>query len=249
MFRGLSTAHTLQKVLRHIATNQAGQFDFLVCTGDLVNAASPGTYQTFARLLGLRENPSGQASFPNPLLASLDGLPDLPVYCLPGNHDDHDYFYRQLYPQSVGMGLANAAFVHKGVQFIFLDFGPEVKATAHPETIDFLDRSLQKGLPSIILFHHHLYPIGSAWLDAFIADDAGRFWQTVTGRGVLGIFCGHAHISYEIEVAGIPVMGVRSTAFQFLLQDAPLITLQPPHYRKVTVRDGVMTSELFEVKM
>ena len=69
------------------------------------------------------------------------------------------------------------------------------------------------------------------------------------GAGVLGIFCGHTHISYEIEVAGIPVMGVRSTAFQFLLQDAPLTTLQPPHYRKVTVRDGVMTSELFEVKL
>jgi len=249
LLRGFSPGYAFRTVLNHIAEHLAGQFDFLVTTGDIVNTPTPDAYRTFGRMLGLHNHSSNPARFPGPLLASIVGLRDFPVYCLPGNHDDRADFYRYLYPQTANPGLANAAFVHQGVQFIFLDMGPDVKAKAHPETIDFLERSLQKDMPAIVMLHHHLAPIGSAWLDAFIADDVACFWQTVTGRGVLGIFCGHTHVSYEIEVRGIPVFGVRSTAIPFVLQAEPLIALLPPHYRLVTIHDGVLTSQIFEVEL
>ena len=127
--------------------------------------------------------------------------------------------------------------------------GADVKGQAFVETIDFLDRSLQANLPSVVMVHHHLASIGSRWLDAFIADDIDRFWDTVAGRGVLGIFCGHTHITYEIEVAGIPVFGVRSTAIPFALQNEPLRALLPPHYRLATIRDGVLSTQIFEVEL
>jgi Icc protein len=139
--------------------------------------------------------------------------------------------------------------VHKGVQFIFLDMGPEVKAKAHPETIAFLQLFLQKKMPAIVMLHHAVVPIGSAWLDAFIADDVDRFWQAVKGREVIGVFCGHTHVTYEKEVGGIPVFGVRSTALPFVLQDEPLTALLPPHYRLVTVKDGVLSTRIFEVEL
>jgi 3',5'-cyclic-AMP phosphodiesterase len=247
LLHGFSPGYALRTVLNHIAAHQAGQFDFLVTTGDIVNAPTPHAYRTFGRLFGFHSH--SNARFPGPLLASLDGLRDVPVYCLPGNHDDHENFYRYLYPRSLNLDLANAAFVHKGVQFIFLDMGPDVKAKAHPETINFLERSLLNGLPSIIMLHHHIAPIGSRWLDKFLADDRDQFWQTVAGRGVLGIFCGHTHVSYEIEFEGIRVFGVRSTAIPFVLQDEALIALLPPHYRRVTIQDGVITSRVFEVEL
>jgi Icc protein len=249
LFRGFSTGYALQRVLHHIAENQAGKFDFLVMTGDLVNKPTPDAYRTFGRILGLQDPSANSVRFPEPQPASLAGFDPFPVYFLPGNHDDRQLFYRQLYPQSAEGGLANAAFVHKGIQFIFLDMGPDVKAEAFPETIDFLERSLQKKLPSVIMVHHHLVSIGSAWLDAFIADDIDRFWNAVAGQAVLGIFCGHTHITYEIAVGGIPVFGVRSTAFPFVLQNEPLTALLPPHYRLVTIRDGVLTSQIFEVEL
>ena len=246
---GFSTGYAFQTVLQHIARNQAGKFDFLVMTGDIVNKPTQDSYRPFARLLGLHDQSNNPARFPEPLLASIAGLSNFPVYCLPGNHDDRDNFYRYLYPQTASSSLANAAFVHKGVQFIFLDMGSDVKAQALAETVDFLDRSLQKKMPSVVMVHHHLASIGSSWLDAFIADDIDRFWQTVTGRGVLGIFCGHTHITYEIEVGGIPVFGVRSTAIPFANQDEPLKALLPPHYRLVTIRDGILESKIFEVEL
>jgi Icc protein len=249
LLRGFSPGYAFQTVLRHIAANRAGQFDFLVMTGDIVNTPTPDAYRTVGRILGLPENPSSPACFPGPLRASIDGLRDFPVYCLPGNHDGGEDFYRYLYPQTSNRGLANTSFMHQGVQFIFLDMGPEVKATAHPETIAFLERCLQNEAPAILMLHHHLVPIGSAWLDAFIAEDVDRFWQTVAGKRVIGIFCGHTHISYEMAVGGIPVFGVRSTAIPFVLQDEPLIALWPPHYRLVTIRDGVLTSRIFEVEL
>jgi Icc protein len=246
LIRGFSSAYAFRKVLEHIARHQAGKFDFLVMTGDNVNAATPAAYRTLAGLLGLPADPDPARSFPAPLPARV-GEVSFPVYCLPGNHDDHDHFYRQFFPQSVNLGLANASFVHQGVRFIFLDMGPEVQAQAHPATIEFLGRCLQDKMPAVILLHHHVTPIGSRWLDEFIADDVARFWESVQGQNVLGVFCGHTHISYELKVGEIPVLGVRSTAIPFVLQDEPLIALLPPHYRRVTVDEGKMTSEIFEV--
>jgi Icc protein len=249
LLHGFSPGYALQTVLRHIAENQAGQFDFLVTTGDIVNSPTPESYRTFKRITGLQNSPVKPAHFPEPLLASIAGLGEFPLYCLPGNHDDRENFYRQLYPYTANASLANAAFVYKGVQFIFLDMGPDVKAKAHPETIDFLDRSLQVKMPAIVMLHHAVVSIGSFWLDEFLADDIDQFWQVIRDRNVIGVFCGHTHITYEKVVAGIPVFGVRSTAIPFVLQDEPLTALVPPHYLLIRIQDGTITTQIFEVEL
>jgi len=82
-----------------------------------------------------------------------------------------------------------------------------------------------------------------------IADNVDRFWEAVCGSSVIGIFCGHTHATYEAEVAGIPVFGLRSTAFQFTLQDKLFFCFSPPHYRLVTIHDGRLTTEIFEVPL
>jgi len=64
---------------------------------------------------------------------------------------------------------------------------------------------------------------------------------------VLGILCGHTHMTYEEEYKGIPILGLRSTAFPFARTDEPLMLLAPPHYRVVHIQDGVLTSRIFEV--
>jgi Icc protein len=189
------------------------------------------------------------AAAPGPLRIAPEGLPETAYYCLPGNHDDRANFYQCLFGQTPPQHLLNAVFTHQGIQMICLDWGPLVKAAAHSETLEFLERALNTGQPSIVLMHHHLAPTGSRWLDEFIADGSAQFWQKIANRNVLAVLCGHAHMTYEKVVAGVPVYGLRSTAFQFALQDEPLTTLQPPHYRLVTVQDGVLTTQVFEARL
>lgn len=189
------------------------------------------------------------SEIPGPLFISAEGLYEFPMYLLPGNHDDRNNFFKCLFPKSLPAPLMNVTFSHKGIQFICLDWGPHSKATAHLEMLDFLARSLETDAPSVILMHHHLVTIGSRWLDDFIADDIARFWEIATGHNVLGIFCGHVHTTYERVVNDIPIFGLRSTAFPFVLQDEPLGCLLPPHYRLVTIQDGILTTRIFEVPL
>ncbi len=243
---GFSPAHALRTVLRHIAGEVGGRVDFIVSTGDLVDGASAAAYQTASRLLGLA---GGQAAAPGPLVATVEGLREIPFYCLPGNHDDREHFFTSLFGEAQARPLLNASFVHDGVQLVCLDVGPGVKAALHSETLDFLAQALQAEMPAIVLIHHAVVPVGARWMDRFLADDMEPFWKTLAGHNVLGILCGHLHTTYEQVVNDVPVFGLRSTVFQFALQDEPLICLLPPQYRLVTVHQGVLTTRVFEVPL
>jgi Icc protein len=243
---GFSPGTALRQVLQHIAAHQAGQFDFLVFTGDTVNTPTPDAYQTFKRLAGLPEQPG---TFPGPLLASFAGLKDIPIYCLPGNHDDRDRFYQQLFPQTTPGDLANAAIQFQGVQLIFLDLGPGERPRIPPDTLHFLIHSLQTGQPSILLLHHNVAPMGSRWLDKYISKDIDLFWQALEGRPVLGIFCGHTHVSYAVTFHNFPVYGISSTAIPFVAQGEHLMPLLPPHYRRVSIQAGEISTQVFEVEL
>ena len=246
LLKGFSTRHAFRSVLQHIAQHVGNHADFIISTGDLVDSPSETTYQAFLHMLNAQ---NASSEMPGPLFISAEGFQEFSMYLLPGNHDDRNNFFKFLFPKSSPSPLMNASFAHKGVQFICLDWGPNTKATAHPEMLDFLARSLETDLPSIIVMHHQAVRIGSRWLDDFIADDVSQFWEIVTGHNVLGIFSGHVHITYERVVRGIPVFGLRSTAAPFALQDEPLACLLPPHYRLVTVQDGILTTRIFEVPL
>lgn len=249
LWQGYSTAYALRAVLRHIAEHVASQVDFLVTTGDLVDVASEQAYEQARQMLQLqRVSPA-----PGPALVTVEGLQAFPMYFLPGNHDDRQHFFRQMFADTPPMPLMNVRFEHQGVQFICLDWGPQARAIERPELLAFLARWLQPGQPSVLLMHHHLVPIGCRWIDDFLPDaaTAEAFWQIITQASapILGIFSGHAHVSYERVVHGISLFGLRSTAPQPVLQDEPLFCLQPPHYRVVTIQDTLLTTRIVEVPL
>ncbi|HLO27971.1 MAG TPA: metallophosphoesterase [Anaerolineales bacterium] len=244
---GFVPGHALRMVMRHIAEHAAGKADFIISTGDLVEPPTEAAYACAIKLLGL--GPS--AALPGPQHANVEGLHDYPMYFLPGNHDDRELLRRCLFPDSEPVGLYNFKFEHKGVQFVFMDWGVESKAVFLPETRNFLSQALKSELPSVIVCHQHVKPIGSRWLDSFIADEIDEFWEVVTAPGIkekiLGILCGHVHITYEDEYQGIQILGLRSTAYPFAKSDDVLVILAPPHYRYIHVHDGILTSRIYKV--
>ena len=173
------------------------------------------------------------------------------MYFLPGNHDKRDMFTRYLFPDSKAPALYNFTFEHKDVQFVFMDWGPESKAHLFPETRDFLTQALQSELPSVLVMHQHVKKIGSRWLDNFLADNLDEFWDVVlpNKEKVLGILCGHVHTTYEDEYGGVPIYGLRSTAYPFAKTDDPVVILAAPHYRFIRVQDGVLTSRIYKVNI
>ncbi len=246
LVRGFSTAYSFRAVMRHIAQHAAPHADFILSMGDLVDPPTHSAYQAVRNMLGL----AGQtAPAPGPLRITLEGLREFPAYFMPGNHDDRNAFFGSFLGQAPAMPLMNGMFEHKGVRLVCLDWGTEPTSVAYPETMAFLEQALETTLPSVILTHHHVAPVGVAWLDSFIAPGMTRFWEIVRGKNVIGILAGHVHSTHEQLVDGIPVWTLRSTGFQFARDPEPLITLQSPHYRFVTVQDGVLTSRVFEVPL
>ncbi len=244
---GFSPGHALRMVMKHIAQHVADKADFIISTGDLVEPPTDKAYQCAMQLLGM-QTPS---SWPGPQKVNIEGLIEYPLYYLPGNHDDRELLRRYFYPDSKPLSLYNFTFVHKDIQFIFMDWGPESKAFFFPETREFLTQALQSDLPSVIVCHQHVKPIGSRWLDDFIADDIDQFWEIVIKPGIkekiLGILCGHVHITYEDQYKGIPILGLRSTAYPFAKTDEILIILAPPQYRFIRIQNNILTSRVYNV--
>lgn len=243
---GFCPGHALRMVMRHIAQNVADKADFIISTGDLVEPCTDAAYQCAMRLFGI----TSPAALPGPQHINTEGLKEYPFYLLPGNHDDRELVRRYLFPSTPQTPtLYNFTFVHKEVQFIFMDWGPESKACWYPETGEFLQNALQSELPSVIVCHQHVRPIGSLWLDRFLADDLNEFWKIVLEKkeNVLAILCGHVHITYEEEYRGVPILGLRSTAYPFARTDDIQVLLAPPHYRYIHIQDGILTSRIYKV--
>ncbi|NJN17756.1 MAG: hypothetical protein HC822_16540 [Oscillochloris sp.] len=242
---GYSTWHALRSVVRHIAAN-AGPLDFIVSSGDLVEAGNDAEYRVFRDLIGAQP----AESYPGPLLAHGEGLAGVPFYVLPGNHDLRPALLRNLFPGSRSADRLHTWFEHGGVRFVCVDWGAENKARSTPEMTTFLDQALGCEQPVVFLMHHHVAAIGHSRLDRLIADDIDAFAAQIAGRNILAILAGHTHATYERSIVGIPVYGVRSTCFQFAEVEGELLRcLLPPHYRIVTIENGTFSTELVEVPL
>jgi len=241
---GYPASATFQAVMDNI-TYSNEDFDFLVSTGDLVNRPTDDSYRYLKTILNMQ--PARQV--PGPHFIRYGRLWDFPVYLLPGNHDDRTTFFNNLYDDEKPEFL-NANFQHKGVNFICLDWGGLDRGEISNGMLSFLESALDDGLPAVLLMHHNVIPLGVPWLDRFIANDIDRFYKCLEGRNVLGILCGHLHTTYETHLDGIPVLGLRSTGFQFRVEGKLVMSLMPLHYRIVTIDDHFhLTSRIIEVPL
>lgn len=244
---GFSPSYAFRTVMRHISEHVADKADFIFCTGDLVDNPTDVSYQAAKKLLGINTS----AALSSSQKINIEGLNDFPTYFLTGNHDDCELMTRLLFPDSKPPTLYNFSFVHKSVQFVVMDWGRKNKAFLFPETKDFLTQALQAEMSSVIISHHQVKKVGSRWMDGFLADNIGEFWEVVlpNKEKVLGILCGHIHHTYNEEYEGVQVLGLQSTAFPFKRTNEPLMLLKPPQYRFVTIRDNVLTSRIYTVSL
>ena len=228
--RGAVTFETLQSVLAHY---RQGEFraDLVALTGDIVQDDSTDAYAHCRELLA--------------------GL-DLPVYCVPGNHDVRPLM-REMLPKppfrycatvEVGgwllVGIDSCCSGRAGGRIAESEMG-RMEAAIESSDAEHV----------MVCLHHPPVPMNSRWLDSVGLDNGGEFLARAgsTERVRVAIF-GHVHQDYDAVHDGIRLIATPSTCRQFLpLADDFAVDDRPPAYRCLQLyADGNVDAELVWVE-
>ncbi len=247
--RGYATAWALERLLTAIAAAGAHGADFVLSTGDLVDAGTDEEYAFARGLLGVA--PDRTAAAPGPLTLRRPGLVGLPLYLVPGNHDPRAAWLRNLFPATPLREPLDLRWEHGGVAFAHIDLGVGGRAGDLREaSLAHLDAVLSEHERVVIVLHHHPVPVGVPWLDTMLPPGIERLWSRCRPEQVAAVLFGHAHASAATEVGGVPVIGTRSTCFQFAGTEAPEFVIRPLQYTLVSVGpEGSATFQRYEVPL
>jgi len=193
---GLNTEQSLQAVIAKIQAEHL-QSDLILATGDLTHDGTPAAYQR--------------------IFSHLESF-GLPVFCLPGNHDE-----ALTLQQSLNDGLIQyVEHAHHGNwHFIFLDSTIPDSEKAHltEEALQTLEKHLQSApdTNTLVCLHHQPVPTGSKWLDTMAVDNASEFLALLEKHSqVRGVLWGHVHQQFDGRYKNIKLMSSPSTCVQFL---------------------------------
>ena len=209
--RGVATLPSLEATLAAAQRREAG-CDAVLLTGDLVqdDAAGYGHVRT------------------------LFGASTVPVYCIPGNHDE---------PAALNHALGSRPFqvcgsaVHGNWLFVMLDSYLARKAGGRlgEAEVRRLDSTLgaHPDHHALICLHHHPVPMQSRWLDSVSLDNAAALFEVLDRHAnVRVVLWGHVHQAWEGTRNGVRLMCAPSTCAQFKPgSDNFAVDRRPPGYR------------------
>ena len=225
-FRGTVTLASFRAALAHYRKSD-WQADVVVVTGDLIQDDSEGAYQHFRRLLAQLE---------------------LPVYCVPGNHDVREMMRATLSdaPFFYCDSLETDHWLLAGLDSCAAGRAGGFVSESEFARLDALVRNTSAQHVMIYL-HHPPTAIGSAWLDNVGLDNGNDFLQRISALGKVRItIFGHVHQSYDAQHGDIRIVGTPSTCRQFKQgSDAFAVDDNPPAYRRICLfADGHSDCEL-----
>lgn len=197
--------------------------DLVIATGDLTGGGKPDQYAALDALLA-------------PL--------EMPLYLLPGNHDEREPFLAA-FAGRYGVEDNDADFMQT-----VIDTGPlrlVALDTIHPghhnggipdERLAWLDGTLAAAAdaPTLIYMHHPPFRTGIWWMDRLGILDGLNDLADVLGRHdqVVGMVAGHLHRTIHATFAGVPVTVAPTTCYAVDLdihdEAAPKVTAEPPGF-------------------
>jgi Icc protein len=227
--RGTVTNESLARVLGHY--RQSGwQADLIAMTGDVIQDDTAAAYDRFIEHLA-------------PL--------ELPVYCVPGNHDVRSFMRDALahplffYCASVQVG----DWLMTGIDSCLED---DAGGRVSDEELERLQGILAETTAAhvAICLHHPPLQMGSKWLDQVGLKNSTEFLNVIVRSGkVRTALFGHVHQAFDEQHESVRVIGTPSTCRQFKpgSDDFALDEL-PPAYRRIELLpDGRVESELIWV--
>jgi 3',5'-cyclic-AMP phosphodiesterase len=223
--RGVATYASLLATIEH-ARARHWPCDAILATGDLVQDDADG-YERF-----------------RDVFAALG----LPVYCIPGNHDE---------PAAMARVLNSSPFQLGGVArwpgwfAVMLDsfIAGKARGRLAPAQLELLESALTEntGSHGLVCLHHHPVRMRSSWLDKVGLENADQFFEILDRhKNVRAVLWGHVHQIHESERNGVRMLSAPSTCAQFLpLSDLFAIDRRPPGYRWLELKpDGSIATSV-----
>jgi Icc protein len=195
--RGVTTYATLLAVLEHAQRDPRWPVDAILATGDIVQDESRAGYERFRAVL----DPLG-----------------VPVYTIPGNHDDPKLMSEILTSGSFHLGgeLRNGPW---SIVLLSTFLAGEDAGGLGPARLQGLRQALaaHAGQHVLVAMHHHPLPMGSTWLDGVALRDASAFWSVIDAHSsVRAVICGHVHQAGDRTRNNVRFLSTPSTCAQFL---------------------------------
>lgn len=195
--RGVATRPGLLAALVH--ARRAGPFDQVVLAGDLAEDPRVETYRALRELV---------ADLPGPLV-------------LAGNHDRREPLAAafaprpEAFPGCIGFVEAVGSWRLVGVDS---HLRGRVKGRLGDGQLAWLAGVLAADERPVVLFvHHPPVDVGTRWLDVTRLADAAALAALLARSGrVKLVVHGHVHMPSDTTLAGARVVGMPSTAFQFV---------------------------------
>jgi len=216
--RGVNTRKSLKAVIKRI-TDGVRTPDGVLATGDLVQDETRGGYLRFVKML-------------KPL--------DVPVYCIPGNHDEPVVMQEVLgKPPFQFCGTADFGNwrIYMMNSHAYNDDGGQLR----PEDLEALDQDLDihSDKFAMVCLHHHPIDMGSRWLDGVGLRKSRELLEIVfRHQNVKAVVWGHVHQASDHTRDGVRLLSTPSTCSQFLpLSDDFALDTRPPGYRWLDLYD------------
>jgi Icc protein len=228
----LDTAPYLRQAIDTIL-RLAQRPDAVILTGDLADFGRLEEYAHLRRLLA-------------PV--------SMPIYLMPGNHDDRDRM-RQSFPEHAYLGsngFVQYSVAVGGMQLIALD--TVVPGASHGSLCDvrlkWLSEQLEKqsDRPIIIAMHHPPFPTLIGHMDQIGLLQGGAELEKLVAKhpNVERVICGHLHRSIHVRFGGSIAMTAPAPAHQICLDLSPdaasAWTLEPPGFVLHALSDANLLS-------
>ncbi len=209
----VNTTDSLRRVLAQALAEPAGAPDAILLTGDIADDLSETAYQRVRATLG-------QAA--------------VPVFCIPGNHDDPAVMARWLGDD--GFQCAGRARLGGwGLALLDSHVPGEPHGTISPAAFAALDGHLHvlRDLPTLLAVHHPPLPVGSPWIDAIGLRNATELLARLERfPNVRVIVSGHVHQAFDAPRGALRVLTTPSTCAQFAPRTLDFaLDARPPGYR------------------
>ena len=218
--KGMNTRASFEAVCQAaLASNP--DLDLILATGDLSEDASTASYEYLAQRFGELQ---------------------LPLFWLPGNHDDSNAMHEHLRGKQVS--AAKQVLVGNWL-IVLLDstVNGETGGNISPEQIEFLQASLQAhpDRHALVCLHHQALPSGSEWIDRQGLQHPQALIDAIKSHdNVRAVLWGHVHQQGHQQRDGIEWMSTPSTCVQFK-PGSKTFALDdlPPGYRRINLHaDG-----------
>jgi Icc protein len=225
---GVNTLESFRQVIDRFRTHH-WPLDLLLATGDLVHDASPTGYAK--------------------MRAMLERF-DVPVFCLPGNHDNPATLQAHL---PGGPVRADTVCDFGAWRFVMLDSvipGEEGGHLGQAELAALRAALQQSDRHTLVCMHHQPVAVGSTWIDSMAIDNPGPLFEIIDDfEQVRGILWGHVHQTFEGVRNGIRLMASPSTCVQFTPHSEQFqVDEEPPGFRLLALLpNGEIRSEVIRV--